>query len=277
MNYNKSVAKVLSILFLFIVSSCNIEPYEGDIPEETNDTLPSTCEEALRITAEAGTAFLSVSATDSNYTDLCSAYKKALEDQVAVCGDEGDVFQLLIDALDCGTETNPGNPADGHAFMTATIIGEQFNDLKPNGYSIFKSATKIVTFFGDDTNYIKLQGNSDYNSFVALDDSKEINLYIPEKFWEVGTYNLNTDNTDTDGNPTPFFNIIYETGSEYPQAYEREGGTITITEFNITTRVIKGTFEFPFVRVSTTTSEEIGPFECKDGTFDYSLDDEFFD
>lgn len=30
MNY-KSVAKVLSILFLFIVSSCNIEPFDGDI------------------------------------------------------------------------------------------------------------------------------------------------------------------------------------------------------------------------------------------------------
>lgn len=32
MNY-KSVAKVLSVVFLFIMSSCNIEPFEGDIPD----------------------------------------------------------------------------------------------------------------------------------------------------------------------------------------------------------------------------------------------------
>ncbi|GAA4882952.1 hypothetical protein GCM10023311_01330 [Flaviramulus aquimarinus] len=34
MTYSKFIAQVFSILFLIVVSSCNIEPFEGDIPEQ---------------------------------------------------------------------------------------------------------------------------------------------------------------------------------------------------------------------------------------------------
>ena len=81
----------------------------------------------------------------------------------------------------------------------------------------------------------------------------------------------------TDGDVNTHYNIIYNNGDGSSQAYEVEGGTITITEFNLSERVIRGTFEFEYTRYFVDTDIETGPFQCINGTFDYSLDDEYFD
>ena len=102
--------------------------------------------------------------------------------------------------------------------------------------------------------------------------------YIPENNWEVGTYDLNINprayDSDSKEIPTPFISLVLTEGQLNYNTLE--GGKITITEFNLVQRVIKGTFEFPFEEVSGNSSgTEI--FQCKNGTFDYSLDDEYFD
>lgn len=53
-------------------------------------------------------------------------------------------------------------------------------------------------------------------------------------------------------------------------------GTLVITEFNLIEKVIKGTFEFSFAFENIYTGEVTDPFECINGTFDYSLDHSYF-
>ncbi len=93
----------------------------------------------------------------------------------------------------------------------------------------------------------------------------------------MANYNLGVDNTDNSGSPQPHVNLIYnDTNQDPTQAYEGEFGELTITEFNLEDRVIKGTFEFTFELYNVNTGELSGPFDCLDGTFEYSLDDEYF-
>lgn len=49
-------------------------------------------------------------------------------------------------------------------------------------------------------------------------------------------------------------------------------GTVTITEFNLIDKVIRGTFEFTYKRYFEDTGQVTGPYNCLNGTFDYSLD-----
>lgn len=282
MNSYKSVAKVLSIAFLFIASSCNIEPFEGDIPEEIEDTLPSSCEEAAINTGNAALAFGAVSTTDSNYSILCSAYKNALQDQVVVCGDEGDVFQTLIDSIgDCGEDDGEGDD-DGEeeveirAFMTANINGVQYNDMKPNGYLFFPGGAWVNGFIvRDDTDYLVIQGNSGYQNptFIAVTD-REINLKIPSVFWKEGTYDLYDDYNDVFEGVCYFTYFSHDTPDGFSKVDKQ--GEIIISKFSLEERVIEGTFEFEYtIRDNSDYSE--GEAYKVTGTFDYSLDDEFFD
>ncbi|WP_298238189.1 hypothetical protein [uncultured Algibacter sp.] len=98
MIFTKQFYFFIGIFLLFLITGCNIEPFEGEIPENPN---PVSCPEALQNTTEAVLAFNN--ATVENYAELCANYKAALEAQIAICGDEGGAFQLVIDGLgDCG-------------------------------------------------------------------------------------------------------------------------------------------------------------------------------
>ena len=102
MKYYKFLFKILSISFLLIMLSCNIEPFDGDTTDESTTKLLSSCEEAFLNALETGTQFSSVFPSDNDYSTFCIAYKKALEDQIFVCGDQGGTFQSIIDSIgDC--------------------------------------------------------------------------------------------------------------------------------------------------------------------------------
>lgn len=215
-------------------------------------------------------------ASDENYEDLCIIYKTALENQIAECGDDGSL-QAAINALgNCVSES-----VGSFALMTANLDGVQYNDMKPNGYNIFNSAISIVTFsYANDYDYISIDGNSTYQEIIPdVTSTKEIKLYIPENTWEEGTYVLQTDPVyDNDGEEVvPHFDINFfyvNNALGYPD-YDNPG-TITITNFDLEDRVISGTFEFEYRIVDNSNNEETGPFQCIDGTFNYSLDDEYF-
>lgn len=158
--------------------------------------------------------------------------------------------------------------APNHAMMTATINGTYFGNMKPAFYPTVL-ASKVVTTSFNDTKYLKIQGND--VPFNPTSSTREINLYIHESDWQVGTFNLisEADSNFIDSD----FQIIY-TNSSF--TCDEVDGSITITEFNLETRVIQGTFEFTYYTYNSSTHITTGPFSTT-GTFDYSLDHSEFD
>ncbi len=177
-----------------------------------------------------------------------------------------------------GPVTNiPDNNTPSHALMTANINGTQYNNLVPFSWTLFHNAVSVSTFSTTDEKYILIQGNSAPMD-TSMSNTKEINLYIPESLWSVGTYTLGNNHVDNNELPISHVNIVYFDSSDAPsQAFERDNGTITITEFDLTNRVIKGTFEFKFDLHYTQSTDVLGPLDCLNGTFDYSLDHSYFD
>lgn len=93
----KKISLLFGLCILLSAFTCENEPLEGDFSDPVPDT---SCDEASQDTAAAVLAF--VNATDANYTELCNAYKSALEAQIAACGDDSGSLQALIDSLgDC--------------------------------------------------------------------------------------------------------------------------------------------------------------------------------
>ncbi|WP_250433237.1 DUF6252 family protein [Hanstruepera flava] len=61
-----------------------------------------SCLQATQQAANAENAFNQTDDTMPDYTDLCNAYKLALEEQLAACGDPNGSIQSIIDSLgDC--------------------------------------------------------------------------------------------------------------------------------------------------------------------------------
>jgi hypothetical protein len=87
----KTLKLISSILLLTILSlSCS----------SNNDDSQPTCEEATTATLAAKQAF--ENSTSSNHTDLCNAYKTALQKQIDACGDTDGILQAIITDLgDC--------------------------------------------------------------------------------------------------------------------------------------------------------------------------------
>lgn len=185
-----------------------------------------------------------------------------------VCGDS---FSDYV-----GPVTNaPTQDTPSFALMTANIAGEQYNNMKPFLFGQ-TNATRVVTFYETDENFLGIQGNSAYMD-PTFANSKEINLFIPESQWARGTYLLYNDPIKN-GVAQSHVNIIYnDSSTPSSQAYEEEDGSITITKFDRIERIVEGTFEFRFkiYYVESGTYTEIK--EVRNGTFRYSLDASFFD
>lgn len=58
-----------------------------------------TCQDATTNLATALTNFSEVMPGDAQYAARCNAYKTALQEAIAACGDQGGVFQAIIDGL----------------------------------------------------------------------------------------------------------------------------------------------------------------------------------
>ena len=96
----KTLKLISSILLIAILSfSCS--------SSDDNNNAEPTCEEVTAKTATAKTAF--DNATASNLTELCNAYKAALQKQINVCGDTSGALQAIITDLgDCTLPTTTG-------------------------------------------------------------------------------------------------------------------------------------------------------------------------
>jgi hypothetical protein len=96
----KKLPFLISLFVLLTAFTCDNEPLEGDF---TTDTELS-CEIAAQNTQDAAVAFLSV--TDETYSQLCTAYRNALQAQIQFCGDADGSLQTQINSLGtCSTDT----------------------------------------------------------------------------------------------------------------------------------------------------------------------------
>ncbi|MCB0382158.1 MAG: hypothetical protein KDD05_02295 [Psychroserpens sp.] len=97
------------------------------------DTGPDPCETAMTAAAAAETAYNE----DTSNTDLCNAYKVALQNQISACGDQSGTIQALIDNL--GT-CNP-TMTSGTLSVTAGTLNIQFI----TNSAVLNSGTVFVT------------------------------------------------------------------------------------------------------------------------------------
>lgn len=98
----KKISFLISIFVLLTAFTCENEPLEGDFETENEQS----CTIAQQNTQNAALAFLEV--TEDTYTELCVAYRNALQIQIQFCGDPDGTLQTQINSLgNCGDTTNP--------------------------------------------------------------------------------------------------------------------------------------------------------------------------
>lgn len=162
-----------------------------------------------------------------------------------------------------------GNIDTSPAMMTANIDGTQYNNMQPFMYPITPDVhVENQGAFPDYPLFLWIQGDT---NITGLTNQREINLHIPNSKWAPGTYNLIWDagyeQTEC------WVKFVLLTTPEYHAT--NCTGTVTVTEFNTVTRRIKGTFQFSYIKVDA-NSNPVGTFQVTNGTFNYALDDDYF-
>lgn len=123
----KKISYLLTLFVLLTAFTCENEPLEGEFGEEN----AVTCEAAAQNTQNAAIAFLDV--TDENYSQLCTAYRNALQIQIEFCGDPDGILQTQIDSLgNCSNGTQQETEVPGTWLLTAWI-GDEPIDLNNDG------------------------------------------------------------------------------------------------------------------------------------------------
>nr|WP_321222698.1 hypothetical protein [uncultured Psychroserpens sp.] len=123
----KKIFTLLICTVLLTIVSCEDEPLEGDFV--TGGAV--TCETAIANTAQAALNFISVN--DDNYTQLCVAYRNALEAQILACGDTDGSLQIALNALgDCTNNNQQATDVEGTWLLTGWI-GTEPIDLNEDG------------------------------------------------------------------------------------------------------------------------------------------------
>ena len=221
--------KYLKHYFLFtalslILVSCNIEPYEGDIPEEPNSL---TCPEAIQNSANEALAFNS--ATSENYAQLCANYKAAIEAQIASCGDDGGAFQLVIDSLgDCSNANLPNDCSEAEV-ASATAL-DAFNSASTENYSslcnVLKAALQTQISLCGDTNG-DLQAT--INGLGDCTSQETPGNYWPMEIGNSWTYTAQVSGMpDTESTMTIMDRVNYQDMPSYK--YENFFGALTATD-----------------------------------------------
>jgi hypothetical protein len=167
--------------------------------------------------------------------------------------------------------TNPTTPA---TYMSATVNGQPLTGMKPYYYPFTGLKAKLDISSDPANKVLLVQGDTDPlnptpNNFV------QINLKINQQYWTPGTYAVNPDNP-ADPDKIIIADLIIVNGTNPWDTWEDElQGTLTITEFNPTTKKIKGTFSFPYM-LNDVNDVETGPFQVTSGSFDFDIDDAVF-
>lgn len=158
-----------------------------------------------------------------------------------------------------------------YSFMNANVNGVQYNGMKPYFYPV--AGVNASLELGS-SRVLSFQGHSNPLS-TASNNFVEITIKLPQTFWQPGTYVLEGEGAAFQNDPKPAVNLIIVQGSNTFEVFENEiPGTITILEFNSTTKRIRGTFNFRYNLSENGVTT--GPFNVTNGTFDFPVDDEVF-
>lgn len=109
----KKLGILVSAFILLSAFTCENEPLEGEFPDP-NETA---CITAAQNTASAASDF--TNATADNFSELCNAYRTALQSQIVNCGDDSGTLQQVIDGLGNCTDDNEPTGIEGTWKLTA--------------------------------------------------------------------------------------------------------------------------------------------------------------
>lgn len=174
------------------------------------------------------------------------------------------------------SQSQPVNPVVVEpTFMSGTLNGLQYDNLKPLTYynsSSFQTAKETYIHQGNSYNYLLLQGSD-----ITLNDNPNaqsivINIRIPQSQWNVGTYDLKDIESVVMNNTNSCIDLVAIGAGKKAKSVS---GTMSVTEFNTTTHVVKGNFSFTYYLENEVGDLE-GPYNFTNGQFKYSLDDPYF-
>lgn len=150
------------------------------------------------------------------------------------------------------------------ALMTANINGVQFNNMQPFWYASNQIDVSIIDTIN--TFYLEIEGSENPSPGNSA-TRRTINLYIPQNKWVVGNYSFMLNDGYFDASINACQAKIVTNGT----VQKVTSGSIAVTEFNTVTKRIKGTFSFGYI-----TSVSSPVYQVLNGTFNYALDDPYF-
>ncbi len=201
---DKHIFLCLSMCLVFI--TCFTDPFLNFNGEQV------TCESANDGTDDAADDFENM-VNAENYTALCLAYKSALANQIALCGDESEDLSVILERLgDCQLSS----------FFQVDFDGQTFFSDRASG-TITGGKITIEAFRGPDGEKVEIELNE-----------AGVGTY------QFGLTDLN-DRTNAVRYTTEFNNlVVWESISDGTQIE----GEITITEIDYANSWISGTFSF---------------------------------
>ncbi len=170
-----------------------------------------------------------------------------------------------------GTNPGPGPGPVTYGFLNATVDGVAYTGLKPYFFPFTGTAAKLETLSDNQGRVLWIQGNS--TPTASPPNGIEINIRIHENFWQPGAAQTLTSHDAIIWPGISVNHIDLSNDSPTLVSENDETGTITILEFNATTRRIRGTFSYSFMKSGDTVT---GPFQVTSGTFDFEVPAEAF-
>ncbi|MEM5566204.1 hypothetical protein WNY78_13875 [Psychroserpens sp. AS72] len=230
--------KKLFALLLFsavlMFQSCEDEPLEGDF-----GTGGLTCEVAVANTTQAALNFLSVNV--DNYTQLCTAYRNALQAQILACGDADGSLQAAVNALgDCSDSVGSDCDNAQDAVDNAEFA---FDNATADNYTSLCNAYKVAL-----ENEIVQCGDEDGSIQAEIDALGDCTQVVPQVEISVfaGTLLIEFDmvNVVIDGN---ILKVTGETSlaANYMVYFEIEQGQTGVDVINSTFELTLTSVFFP--------------------------------
>ncbi|HEX8270590.1 MAG TPA: DUF6252 family protein [Flavobacterium sp.] len=164
---------------------------------------------------------------------------------------------LSVTLFSCSSDEGdvPGPDPIADFAMTAKLNGTTFQANNPFNGSQF-SNTNIYDYYPME-DFVLLQGRQG-----GILGNPEINLWLKRSDIALGTYPIGEETYDTP--PSHHIDLI----DNLTDGFETTaGGSVTITEVNTTTKIVKGTFQF--TTLQDADSPEIPPFNVTEGNFRY--------
>lgn len=174
-------------------------------------------------------------------------------------------FALSFTLFSCSSDDNNNSneniniPQNPEYAMTAKLNGVTFQANNPYGGNAF-SSTNIWDYYPEE-DFVMLQGRQG-----GIVGNPEINLWLKKSDMVVGTYEIGEETFSTP--PSHYIDLIDNSNDITENTKE---GTITITEVNPSTKIVKGTFQFKTVDELGNPSATIG-FNVTEGTFRYTYE-----